>query len=335
MNYQIINKYYYFAIVNKNISWVSTKTERFIYVDTYIYYMFIETRKQGKKKKYYLVHSYRVGDKVKRISRFLGSDLNQKELERLRKRAEALIHEQIKNINPFELTEDEIKYHKKIDSEIKIIHLQNDEWLRFTEDFVYNTNAIEGSTVPYDESKKLIENKTKPRDSDEQETVNVAKAVNYIKNTKEDFSLIFIKKLHDICFLNTKHFAGKLRDIEVMIKDPFGEVVHRGAPKKEVEKLLEELVLWYKKNKNDYPPLYLASIVHNQFENIHPFQDGNGRVGRLLLNYILIKKGYPPINILLKDRQVYYETLLKFGKNNDIKSTLKFLISQYKKQYKR
>jgi len=75
-------------------------------------------------------------------------------------------------------------------------------------------------------------------------------------------------------------------------------------------------------------------LAHNEFENIHPFQDGNGRVGRLLLNYVLIKHKYPPINIRVKDRARYYKVLQAFEKKNNIKPTLKFLISQYKKQYR-
>jgi Fic family protein len=85
---------------------------------------------------------------------------------------------------------------------------------------------------------------------------------------------------------------------------------------------------WYEKHKNKYPPLLLAALVHNEFENIHPFQDGNGRVGRLLLNYVLLKHNYPPINIKLEDRQKYYEALQDYQKRGEIISTLRFLISQ-------
>jgi len=97
--------------------------------------------------------------------------------------------------------------------------------------------------------------------------------------------------------------------------------------------LLDELCKWYVKHKKKYPALLLAVVMHNQFEQIHPFQDGNGRVGRLLLNYVLLQHKYPPINIRLKDRGKYYKCLQEYDHKNDVKSTLKFLISQYKKQF--
>ena len=109
--------------------------------------------------------------------------------------------------------------------------------------------------------------------------------------------------------------------------------MHQGAPHREIENLIRELIGWYAKYSKKYPPLLLASVIHNQFEKIHPFQDGNGRVGRLLLNYILLKLNYPPVNIRLKDRSEYYKLLQIYDKTGDIKPTIKFLVSQYKKYY--
>lgn len=292
--------------------------------------MFIEIRKQGKKNKYYLIHSYRIGSKVKRISRYLGSNLSRKGLEKLRKRAEELILEQIKEKHPFELSTEEIKAYRKFEEKIEIGHLQQN-WKQFTEDFAYNTNAIEGSTVEYEKAKKLIEKKVVAKNFDEVETVNVAKAIDFIKKNKEQLSVRFIKKLHFLCFYRTKPFAGKLRNVEVVIRDKAGNVIHKGAAADQVENLLQKLVRWYDNHEKKYPSLLLAAIVHNQFEYIHPFQDGNGRVGRLLLNYVLLKHKYPPLNIRLKDRARYYEVLREFDKTSNIKATLRFLISQYKK----
>lgn len=298
--------------------------------------MFIEIRKKGKNKKYYLVHSYRVGDKVKRISRYLGSNLTEKNLEKLKKHAERIIFEQFKekSLFEFELSKKEIEEYRKFEKPIKIEHLQKLDWLKFKENFTYNTNAIEGSTVNLSEVKDIIEHKEKPEDGDEVETLEVSKAIGYVQKAKIKFNLGLIKKLHFICFGKTKSFAGKFRNVEVVIRDGSGKIFHRGAPYKEIEKLLKKLVRWYEKHKNKYPPLLLATLIHNEFENIHPFEDGNGRVGRLLLNYILLKYNYPPINIRVEDRQRYYRSLRIFDKRNDIKPMLKFLISQYKKQYK-
>jgi Fic family protein len=296
--------------------------------------MFIEIRLQGKRKKYYLVHTYRSQNKVKRISRYLGSDLDKKQLEKQKKRAQELIHESLteKNIMHYELNADEIEQFKQQGKKIELEHLQTD-WERFTKDFTYNTNAIEGSTVTYSEVKELIEKKEIPKDHDEQETLNVSKAVEFTRSSKEKLSLNIIKELHRLCFDKTKEFAGKFRKVEVVIKDKSGNIVHQGAPYNQVETLLNELIVWYQKHKNKYPPLLLAAVVHNQFEKIHPFQDGNGRVGRLLLNFILLRHEYPPVNILLSDRARYYKVLHTFDMTGNVGPTIKFLISQYKKYY--
>lgn len=294
--------------------------------------MFIEKRKQGNNIKYYLVHSYRVGKKIKRVSRYLGSNLSEKKLKKLRTRAEDLLKEQIKNKHLFKLTDDELKEYKKYEKKIEIAHLQKTlDWEQFTKDFVYNTNAIEGSAVEYKEVEDLIDKKEKPENLDEVETLNVAQAVEFIRRTKEPFSLSLIKKLHKQCFSKTKSFAGKLRDIEVVIRNPQGGIIHKGAPAKKLESLLKNLVKWYNQHKNKYPSLLLAAIIHNQFEHIHPFQDGNGRVGRLLLNYILLKHNYPPLNIRLENRREYYKTLRIFDKTGNIKPTIRFFIKEYRR----
>jgi Fic family protein len=297
--------------------------------------MFIEKRKSGKSIKYYLVHSYREKSKVKKIRKYLGKDLSKEELKNKKKEVknhiEKLLEELKIKIFDFKLTKNQIKKLNKSSEGFKISHLRKIDWKKFEENFVYNTNAIEGSTVQLDEVKDILENKKVPKDMEELETKGVAKAIEYVRKTKEDLSLNLIKKLHKICFKDSKSFAGKFRDVEVVIRNSRGEVVHRGVSVKELRKSLDDLISWYKRNKNIFKPLVLAAIIHNQFEDIHPFQDGNGRVGRLLLNLILIKNDYPPINIELEDRREYYVTLNKYSQNNELKPTLKFLMKQYNK----
>jgi Fic family protein len=300
--------------------------------------MYIERRKAGKQIKYYLVHSYREKDKVKKIRRYLGINLSNEELKKRRKYAEEFILNVIEEYNTeifnFKLTKNRIEKLNNYDKEIKIHHLSGDEWQVFTEEFVYNTNAIEGSAVEFEEVKELLENGKHSKNSDERETQNVAQAVDFIRTTKEDLSLELIKKIHKICFDGTKEFAGRFRDLPVVVVNSKGEIVHSGAPVSKLNELLNDLIKWYDKNKKEFKPLILAAIIHNQFEHIHPFQDGNGRVGRLLLNFILLINKYPPINILLHNRREYYETLQEYSKENNLKPTIKFLIKQYKKTLK-
>ncbi|MBN1923989.1 MAG: Fic family protein [Nanoarchaeota archaeon] len=301
--------------------------------------MYVEKRKAGKDVKYYLVYSYREQGKVQKIRKYLGKNLTKNGLESAKNKAKEelkqVLDELKTDVFDFSLTKNQINKINDYEKEIKIIHLDKIDWKRFTEEFVYNTNAIEGSTVELGEVKDLLENKKVPQDDGEIETKNVAKAVEFIKKSKQDISLEFIKKIHKICFKGTKSFAGEYRNVEVVITDGKGGIVHKGVPKRKLMSYLKDLVGWYKKNKTKFKPLALAAIIHNQFEHIHPFQDGNGRVGRLLLNYILLKNNYPPLNIILEDRKEYYFVLQQYSKNQDLKPTMKFLIKQYKKTLKK
>ena len=300
--------------------------------------MYIEKRKSGGKIKYYLVHSYRENGRVEKLRRYLGVNLSKDKLERKRKNAGKIILDLIEEINTkvffFTLTKKQLESLNKYNEKISVNHLSEKEWINFTEDFVYNTNAIEGSEVSPDEVKEILENKKKPSDDDELETKNVAKAVDFIKKTKEDLSIKWLLKLHKICFAGSKSFAGKFRKVDVVVRNSRGDIIHAGIPKEQLKDYLEDFIEWYKENKNKFKPLVLAAIIHNQFEHIHPFQDGNGRVGRLLLNFILLKNNYHPINIALEDRREYYMTLQEYSKRDSLKPTLEFLIKQYKKTLK-
>ena len=89
------------------------------------------------------------------------------------------------------------------------------------------------------------------------------------------------------------------------------------------------LLKWCNNIKKEMHPLAIATIFHHKFEKIHPFGDGNGRVGRILLNNILIKHNLPPININLKNRQGYYESLQEYEKNHNLKPTIELYMKEY------
>ena len=305
--------------------------------------MHLEVRERNGLKKYYLAHSFRVGDNVRKVRVYLGADLSPKDLKLKRKRAETELKERLKErrtirdpfitaLSPFDLKELETLEERR---ELRVLHLSELDWERFKEAFTYDTNAIEGSLVEAKEVADILRKRKWPEDrskEDISETYGVAEAVDYIRKTSEHVSLKLIQELHRIVFKNSKHFAGKFREkgVEVVVADAYGNVVHKGAPSQQIEVLLKAMIRWYNRSKAKCPPLVLAAVVHNQFEIIHPFQDGNGRVGRLLLNNILLKHNLPPLNIELKNRAQYYAALQAYEKDHNIRPTLELMLKEYK-----
>ncbi len=303
--------------------------------------MHIEKRKAGKKTKYYLAHAIRIERKVRKIRVYLGTDKNG--VKERKEHAEQIIKERIKAYeaisDPFRhaLTSREMEGIKSLEAKgsINVRYLSDDEWNRFTETFVYDTNAIEGSSVSFTEVKDIIERQKWPAEKEKweiSETYGVRDAIQHIRNTKEHISLRLIKELHRICFRNSKSFAGEFRKKgqEVAVVDGFGRIIHRGAPASMAVKLLNDLVSWYRKNKGKYTPIVLAVVVHNQFETIHPFADGNGRVGRLLLNNVLLRHNKPPVNIQMKNRKEYYIALREYQENGNIKPMIELVLREYR-----
>jgi Fic family protein len=306
--------------------------------------MYLEKRKTKTGTKYYLAHSFREAGKVHKIRVYLGSNINEQILEQRKTKASDLLNQQLNSFKiirsplnyKFSKRESDMVKGLKKKTDFKVFHLSPRDWTRFTELFTYNTNAIEGSTITREEVFDILANNkwpySKPKE-DISETYGVARAIDHIKMIKEHLSMSLILNLHRIIFGNSKSFAGKFREkgVEVGIRDQEGNIVHLGAPSSRLKGLLEELIKWYNHNKNKLPPIVLAAVVHNQFEYIHPFEDGNGRVGRLLMNNILLKNKLPPINISLDNRKEYYETLRLFQKAGDIKPTIELILKEYKR----
>ena len=297
--------------------------------------MYIEKRKYYNKTKYWLSHSFREGGKIHKIRKLLGIDLTTEVLEDRKKKAEQLILEEINKYKIIKdplhdkISKEEIEFIKRLQAEadLKIVHLSESDWKKFSEIFSYNTNAIEGSELSKKETKEVIEKGVWPIEKSKEdiaEAIGVNNAIKFIRKTKEHISLDLIKKIHYIVFRNSKDFAGELRKKgqEVVVRTGSGIIVHEGAPSSRVITLLNELIDWYNKHKSKYPGILLAAVVHNQFENIHPFADGNGRVGRILLNNILLKSNLPPLNIDLKNQREYYQTLQSYEKDGNIRPTL-------------
>ena len=173
--------------------------------------MFVEKRKSGKNVKYFLVYSYREDGKVQKIRKYLGQNITKEKLkeekEKAKKHIIAIIGELSTEVFLFKLTKGQIIKLNKYDDKIRIAHFDLKQWQRFTEEFVFNTNAIEGSSIQRKEVPEIL-HKPKAKGSEEIETKGVAKAINYAKTTKSELSIELIKQLHEYVLKALKALLG-------------------------------------------------------------------------------------------------------------------------------
>lgn len=180
---------------------------------------------------------------------------------------------------------------------------------------VYNSNAIENSTLTLEETEKILLQIDLDRFISEREIFeakNLARVTEYIdtKAKEAELSLDLLRLLHKMLIANIREdVAGRFR------KD--GEWVrvgtHIGADPKDVERLLTDMLTQYHTSVDEHIVSRVARL-HLTFETIHPFVDGNGRIGRVLNNFILLREGYVPINIAFVNRARYYEAFQEFEK---------------------
>ncbi|MFH1030748.1 MAG: Fic family protein [bacterium] len=182
---------------------------------------------------------------------------------------------------------------------------------------VYNSNAIENSTLTLEETEKILLQIDLDRFITERELFeakNLARVVVYKdKRAKEqELNLEVILFLHKMLISNIRDdIAGRFRN-----DNEFVRVGSHIAPNpKEVAERLEKMLAEYNATAVSQNIIKRIARLHLAFEYIHPFVDGNGRIGRVINNYLLIREGFVPINIKFIDRGKYYDAFKEFEKN--------------------
>lgn len=266
-----------------------------------------------------LVHTIRKGKKITHKIKYIGKALPNKE------RLEHMKKEFLKEImggkyKYFSKDDIEIIEKKKEEYNKEVKKLSLSEKKKNIEEFIirftYNSSKLAGVDITLRQTQLILKEGIMPKSIKNLRTVkeleNHEKGAIVITQYKGELNLKFIKKLHKVLFAGVDdEIAGKLRyELKRNVKLAGTSYI---PPKwQEIEKELDNFFKWYKAENRKLHPLELASLVHLKLISIQPFADGNSRLSRLLMNWILWKKEYPMIDIPIEDLENYYNALDKY-----------------------
>lgn len=212
-----------------------------------------------------------------------------------------------------------------------VANLHEDLVLRWT----YHSNAIEGNTLTLKETKVALEGVTVGGKTlrEHFEAINHRDAINFVEAIvvgEEPLSLHTIRGIHKLILKNIDDSnAGVWRRFNVTITG----AEHRPPDAIEVPQLMQDFVDWHRSQEDRLHPVELAARTHTDFAKIHPFSDGNGRTARLLMNFDLMRGGFPPAVLPVEGRLAYYEALDAAHVGGDYSGILKLIGAQAEKAF--
>ncbi|GHU85200.1 cell division protein Fic [Clostridia bacterium] len=232
---------------------------------------------------------------------------------------------------------------EELQKELKAMRpLSPTELKRIQEEFIiddtYNSNAIEGNSLTLRETALILKEGItigeKPL-KDHLEAIGHRDAFEFVislANASASLAEQTIKQIHSLVLMNDATHKGIYRDVPIQISGS----AHTPPQPYMVPDLVEQLLAEYEQMKKDCPKSIIEAIAefHLRFEDIHPFIDGNGRTGRLIMNFELIKAGLLPVNIKYADRKEYYECFDAYFSPEGNRSSAKLceLISKYEEE---
>lgn len=205
----------------------------------------------------------------------------------------------------------------------------------FAKEFIFNSNSIEGSMIPAREVNKIIETgNTRYQNSNEvKEVYNSIEAMGYIQRGFK-FNLPSIKRLYyiltkDLLMSNGLPYPRGFKTLPNIVNNL------EATPPDEVVSKLNELLGSYRQDRKKIHPLKLAQDFHLEYEKIHPFQDANGRTGRMIMNKILMSNGYFPVIIHAENSRSYFNAIARTYQRENLRSYYQFMLEQTLKTYRR
>src|SRR3989338_2806761 len=312
--------------------------------------VFVQERTSKGVKYLYLDKSIRVQNKIYKISKYLvkKSDISKHQLKEAIKKFALEIDERIvdhithhlrKTLTftyPFSI--EDVKTIERMNLKYKEIRntLAPKDWndikKRFVANFVFESNALEGNSLTLKNFTEIIFENKVAGSSDLREVYDAKNSYEIFSklfDSKKEITEEFIIELHKKLMKNVDERVGYKKLPNIIL----GRAITLTAPEN-VSREIKNLLKWYWETENKVYPLELAFRFHHKFEQIHPFADGNGRVGRMLLNHILIRKGYYPIIIRNTHRNKYIKALQSADTDRYI-PLLRFGIEKAKETYRK
>ena len=199
----------------------------------------------------------------------------------------------------------------------------------FMIDYTYNSNAIEGSTLTLEETALVLKEGVtiggKPLRL-HLEAIGHRDAYYYVEDLVKNKVLLsekVIKDIHSLVLIDRQTDKGAYRSVPVRVGN------FRPCQPYAVPIEMELLMQAYGGEMQNLHVIERAALFHLKFETIHPFIDGNGRVGRLLMNLELMREGYPPVNVKYTDRAKYYDCFSHYRENDNNPSQMTALVARY------
>jgi Fic family protein len=266
---------------------------------------------------FYLTEQININGKFKKIQVYIGKNIPNDlsaYYRQIEQKERDLIFKNLSKIYDLDKKINKVEYEKIEEARIrwKYWQIQSSEkeiermWRFIAIQFIFESNAIEGSRLSQKEVETIAQKKYIKKSLPRKEIIEVENSVKAFKHILDDawqMNERTIIGLHNILIKGLDIDRG-FKKKEIIVNNK------KTTPPGQVRKELSDLLAWWQDNrKKREHPIILASKFHQRFEKIHPFSDGDGRVGRLIFNWMLLKNNYGPIIFRNKNRQAYFSAL--------------------------